>query len=95
MKEFIAALTLSLAATIGGFLLIALAFSKAAHAEEVEPPKEPVIVQDFVQCTYKPSPSDEVRYFCGTIKEGEGHVNIWICGSLYKVAFKCPHEIVK
>jgi hypothetical protein len=88
MRDFIVALGLSLAATIGGFLLIALAFSKASHAEEVEKPKEPEHVQDYVQCTYKPSQSDEVINFCGTLK-GKGSVSIRICGINYTIDVVC------
>lgn len=97
MWDFIKCLGMSLTTLIGGFLLLALTLSTYVKAEEspvIEQPKEPVIVQDYVQCTYKPSPSDEVRFMCGTIKEGSGYVNIWICGQRYTFDITCPNNKV-
>jgi len=81
MKEFCTYLALSLTVVIGSFILLALMF-KPAQAE-------PEIVQDFVQCTYKPSQSDEVIVYCGTLKGGKGSVSIRICGVNYVVDVKC------
>lgn len=47
---------------------------------------------EFVDCTYKPSQSDEVRFMCGTLTEGKGYVNIWICGQLYTFDIICPQN---
>jgi hypothetical protein len=62
-------------------------FMAAASAEE-EKPKEPEHVQDYVQCTYKPSQSDEVINYCGTLK-GKGSVSIRICGINYTIDVVC------
>jgi hypothetical protein len=79
MKEFFAFLALFLSTLILFVLLIGMAFTTAKAAEPV---------QDFVQCTYKPSQSDEVMVYCGSLK-GTGSVAVRICGINYTIDVKC------
>jgi hypothetical protein len=69
-------------------ILLAIAFVATASAEEVEPPKEPQPVQDFVQCTYKPSPSDALVTYCETLK-GKGYISVRLCGVNYTIDIIC------
>lgn len=89
MKDFFNALIASLTVLIGAVLLLAVGLGIAKADEKDNPKKDnPEIVQDYVQCTYKPSASDEVIKYCGTLK-GSGSVSIRICGVNYTVDIIC------
>ena len=75
------------------FICIASIFLGASMAnaenKKDETKKEPPeAVQDYVQCTYKQSASDEVIKYCGTLK-GSGSISIRICGTNYTVDIIC------
>lgn len=89
MKDFFNALMASLTVLIGAVLLLAAGLGISKAAEKGEPKKEhPEAVQDYVQCTYKQSASDEVIKYCGTLK-GSGSISIRICGTNYTVDIIC------
>lgn len=79
MKEFFTYLALALTVLIGSIILLAIALKPAKAAEPV---------QDFVQCTYKPSPSDALTTHCGSLK-GKGYLAIRLCGVNYTVDINC------
>lgn len=83
MKEFALWLFICLAILVAGAIGI-------AKADE----PEPQIVQDFIQCTYKPSQSDEVIKYCGTLV-GEGSISVRICGINYTVDIVCKPKDAK
>jgi hypothetical protein len=50
---------------------------------------EPKIVQDYVQCTYVPKPSDMVFYQCADLV-GKVQIKLSICGQAYTIDVTCP-----
>lgn len=88
MKKFFAYLALYLTIAISMFLFIALAFSPAKADEITNRDNKAEVVQDYIQCTYKPSQSDEVIKFCGTLK-GKGSGSVRLCGINYVIDVEC------
>ena len=60
---------------------IGLGISNLVCADEIKP---------VTDCTYTPTPSDEVYYTCSEGATGTVEVKLWICGQPYTIDAKCP-----